>query len=124
LRYAVDQHEAHVREFTGDFLHGLGLRETDGGDHVDLLARQAAHHLLGLGIAIGLDFEHFDAGLFGEALQAFESRLVERFVEFAARIVDHAELRLRDRTCGRRCQCTAGDAQRRNGHAELLKFHQ
>jgi hypothetical protein len=66
-RDAVDQHEVHFREFGGDLLHGLGLGEADRGDQVELLAGEAAQHLLGLGVAAGLGFEDVDAGFFLEA---------------------------------------------------------
>jgi hypothetical protein len=94
----------HGREFGGDLLHGLGLREADRHDQVELLAGEAAQHLLGLGIAAGLGFEDVDAGFFLEALNAFGSRLVERLVELAAGVVDDAQLRrgCRLRRCRRR----------------------
>jgi hypothetical protein len=112
----VDQDEVHGRELGRDLLHRLGLREADGRDQVELLAREAAQHLLGLGIAAGLGFEYIDAGFFLEALSALGSRLVERLVELAAGVVDDAQL-------GRGSEGAAGDGQRRDRHTELLEFH-
>ncbi|MNK83189.1 hypothetical protein D3C87_1029920 [compost metagenome] len=114
---AIDQHEFYVRKFLGDLLHGLRLRKADGRDHVEFLAGQATHDLFSLRIARCLHFDEGNARVFFEARCAFESGLVERLVELAARVIHDTQFwGSRGRLSSQKYGC---DRQ-----TKLCKFHE
>jgi len=92
--YDVDDREIEVRKIGGDFLQRLGPGESGHDDRIAALLGEAAQRLLALRGVRHFELDIFDAGFGLELLGPVVGRLVERFVELAAEIIEQRRLRI------------------------------
>ena len=90
----IEDRELRLRKISGDFFERARLREADGQNGRESLAREAPQRLLALRVVLDFKIAEGDSGVRPELFRAPKGAFVEALVELSAEIVDDRGLEI------------------------------